>query len=404
MPTIRRHAAGRAHLERLPRQHEAAGPPRASALHARPRARRRPGHPLPAGAPRLVAAAPPALDGTYRHLCPGAAVGVRRAADPVAPRTAADGDAPRSPPVGVRGPGNRDTRLRTARARRPSDPRPQPDVLPGGQGAGAHPPAGGLAPVGRLAAGRAGGDPPGRSSGAGARRRQPPRDELPGQAPRRRGAPPGRGLGGRARRRAPARPRRRLQRGAGPFRRTCRLRADRLLRGGPRDRPYPGARPRGRARRGGVARRPAPRRHEAPLRPRACGYRSDMALTRESFPVLQELAYLNAGSVGPLATEVVEAGAAEEQRALREGRGGHAAFERLLDARERARTLLAELVHAEPAQVALTSSTTDGCQIVLAGLDLGPEDEIVTTDAEHFGLLGPVHASGARVRVARTEA
>jgi selenocysteine lyase/cysteine desulfurase len=128
-----------------------------------------------------------------------------------------------------------------------------------------------------------------------------------------------------------------------------------------------------------------------------------MALTRESFPVLQELAYLNAGSVGPLATEVVEAGAAEEQRALREGRGGHAAFERLLDARERARTLLAELVHAEPAQVALTSSTTDGCQIVLAGLDLGPDDEIVTTDAEHFGLLGPVHASGARVRVARTE-
>ena len=37
---------------------------------------------------------------------------------------------------------------------------------------------------------------------------------------------------------------------------------------------------------------------------------------------------------------------------------------------------------------------------MLAGLDLGPEDEIVTTDAEHFGLLGPVHESGARVRVA----
>jgi L-cysteine/cystine lyase len=128
-----------------------------------------------------------------------------------------------------------------------------------------------------------------------------------------------------------------------------------------------------------------------------------MALTRESFPVLRAIAYLNAGSVGPLATEVVQAGAAEQQRALREGRGGHAAFVRLLEARERARTLLAELVNAEPAQVALTSSTTDGCQIVLAGLDLGPDDEIVTTDAEHFGLLGPVHASGARVRVARTE-
>src|SRR5882672_9972586 len=125
-----------------------------------------------------------------------------------------------------------------------------------------------------------------------------------------------------------------------------------------------------------------------------------MALTRASFPVLGEVAYLNAGSVGPLATEIVEAAAAEEQRALREGRGGHAAFMRLLDARERARTLLAELVGAEPGQVALTSSTSDGCQIVLAGLGLGPDDEIVTTDAEHFGLLGPVAVSSARVRIA----
>src|SRR5207249_370141 len=47
----------------------------------------------------------------------------------------------------------------------------------------------------------------------------------------------------------------------------------------------------------------------------------------------------------------------------------------------------------------LTASTTDGCNIVLLGLDLGPEDEIVTTHSEHFGLLGPLHASGARVVV-----
>ena len=41
--------------------------------------------------------------------------------------------------------------------------------------------------------------------------------------------------------------------------------------------------------------------------------------------------------------------------------------------------------------MSLTTSTTEGCRIVLAGLGLGPDDEIVTTDAEHFGLLGPVH-------------
>jgi L-cysteine/cystine lyase len=52
--------------------------------------------------------------------------------------------------------------------------------------------------------------------------------------------------------------------------------------------------------------------------------------------------------------------------------------------------------------VAVTASTTTGCQIVLSGLELASEDEIVTTDEEHFGLLGPLHASGARVRVAVT--
>ena len=49
--------------------------------------------------------------------------------------------------------------------------------------------------------------------------------------------------------------------------------------------------------------------------------------------------------------------------------------------------------------LSLTASTTDGCNVVLAGLDLGPEDEIVTTTDEHFGLIGPLHTSGARVVV-----
>ena len=70
-----------------------------------------------------------------------------------------------------------------------------------------------------------------------------------------------------------------------------------------------------------------------------------------------------------------------------------------LELREQLRARLAALVAADPLQVALTSSTTDGCNIVLGGLDLAPTDEIVTTTDEHFGLLGPLHASGARVVV-----
>lgn len=118
---------------------------------------------------------------------------------------------------------------------------------------------------------------------------------------------------------------------------------------------------------------------------------------RGLFPVLERLAYLNAGTFGPLAAATADAMQAEVARDLEHGRAGKEYFERMLGLRRRLREELAALVGAEPGQIALTSSTTDGCNIVLAGLDLAPGDEIVTTTEEHFGLLGPVHASGARV-------
>jgi L-cysteine/cystine lyase len=124
---------------------------------------------------------------------------------------------------------------------------------------------------------------------------------------------------------------------------------------------------------------------------------------RSAFPVLEHVAYLNAGTFGPLARPVVEAVEREVRRDLEQGRVGTAWFEYALDARDRLRARVAALVGAEPEQVALTASTTDGCNIVLAGLGLGPEDEVVTTDSEHFGLLGPLHASGARIVVTAPE-
>ena len=51
--------------------------------------------------------------------------------------------------------------------------------------------------------------------------------------------------------------------------------------------------------------------------------------------------------------------------------------------------------------MALVSSTTNACNVVLAGLGLSGDDEIITTDVEHFGLIGPLLASPATVRVAR---
>ncbi len=118
---------------------------------------------------------------------------------------------------------------------------------------------------------------------------------------------------------------------------------------------------------------------------------------RAAFPVLQHLAYLNAGTNGPLARTTVEAILAEELLDLAQGRGGEPYFSRALEMREEIRGKLAALLGIEPSLVSLTRSTTAGCNIVLAGLGLGPDDEIVTSDVEHFGLIGPLAASGARV-------
>ncbi|MGI8479694.1 MAG: aminotransferase class V-fold PLP-dependent enzyme [Gaiellaceae bacterium] len=120
---------------------------------------------------------------------------------------------------------------------------------------------------------------------------------------------------------------------------------------------------------------------------------------RAQFPVLEHVAYLQAGSAGPLARQTTEAMAAEEERNLSEGRVGIKYIDRVLALRAEVRTELAGLVGAEVEQVALTASTTDGCNLVLAGLDLGSGDEVITTTDEHFGLIGPLHASGARVLV-----
>jgi L-cysteine/cystine lyase len=62
----------------------------------------------------------------------------------------------------------------------------------------------------------------------------------------------------------------------------------------------------------------------------------------------------------------------------------------------RLRAGYASVLGCETAEIALTGSTTDGVNTVIAGLDLRPGDEILTSDEEHPGLLAPL--GRARVR------
>ena len=121
---------------------------------------------------------------------------------------------------------------------------------------------------------------------------------------------------------------------------------------------------------------------------------------RAEFPVLERFAYLNAGTLGPLSRSTMRAMEERTRWDNERGRGGREYFDAMLATRARVRERLAALIGATPERMALTSSTTDGCNVVLAGLRLAPDDEVVTTNSEHPGLLAPLHVTGARVRVA----
>jgi len=121
---------------------------------------------------------------------------------------------------------------------------------------------------------------------------------------------------------------------------------------------------------------------------------------RARFPVLERHAYLNAGTFGPLSRGTLEAMASLRAWEGAHGRGGRLYFDEMIERRERVRALLADQIRVPADNVALTDSTTEGVHVVVVGLGLGAGDEVVTTDAEHFGLTGPLVASGATLRIA----
>jgi L-cysteine/cystine lyase len=124
----------------------------------------------------------------------------------------------------------------------------------------------------------------------------------------------------------------------------------------------------------------------------------DVAALRAELPVLEELAWLNAGTCGPLPRAAGAAVRAALEQAEREGRaGGH--FAGLAEAQAGLRARYARLLGAAPEEVALTTSTTDGIARVLAGLDWRAGDELVLAEGEHPGLTGPVAALARRAGV-----
>jgi selenocysteine lyase/cysteine desulfurase len=126
---------------------------------------------------------------------------------------------------------------------------------------------------------------------------------------------------------------------------------------------------------------------------------TDPAGFREQFPVFERLAYLNAGTEGPVPRRASEASHRRIDLEMTDGRCGKPYFEGLKELAAQVRAGYAGVLGCDISELALTGSTTDGVNTVVAGLQLGQGDEVLTTDEEHPGLLAPLGRARRRFGV-----
>jgi len=125
---------------------------------------------------------------------------------------------------------------------------------------------------------------------------------------------------------------------------------------------------------------------------------------RQALPATVATAYLNTGTAGPLPDAVTRAlHEAIDAEACR-GRARADDYIEFLQVLEEDRRRLAQWVHADPDEIALTHHTTEGINIVVWGLPWRDGDEVVTTTIEHPGVLVPLyqlhHRRGVTIRFA----
>ena len=130
---------------------------------------------------------------------------------------------------------------------------------------------------------------------------------------------------------------------------------------------------------------------------------TDPAEFRAQFPVFERAAYLNAGTEGPLPQAAADTVRERIELELTAGRCGRPYMEGVIELAGRLREGYSRVLGCTADDVALTGSTTDGVNTVLAGLDLGAGDEVLTSDEEHPGLLAPLgrlkRQHGVKVRM-----
>jgi selenocysteine lyase/cysteine desulfurase len=109
----------------------------------------------------------------------------------------------------------------------------------------------------------------------------------------------------------------------------------------------------------------------------------DAAALRASIPAVERCTYLNTGSTGPSPRPVVDALTeyVEDHRFAAACRRNP--YRVAADAKDAARSTVADLLGASPAEIALTRSTVEGVNHVATSIPWAEGDVVVRTDLEH---------------------
>jgi L-cysteine/cystine lyase len=123
---------------------------------------------------------------------------------------------------------------------------------------------------------------------------------------------------------------------------------------------------------------------------------------RELLPATGAGIFLNAGTCGPIPSETQRAMDEQAARELAVGRAHPDQWQDALLRMEEARSAVAAVLVADPTDIALTHSTTDGMNLAVSSLPWAPGDRVLTTSHEHSGGLGPLWALRDRLGVVVT--
>jgi selenocysteine lyase/cysteine desulfurase len=129
----------------------------------------------------------------------------------------------------------------------------------------------------------------------------------------------------------------------------------------------------------------------------------DLEQCRAEFPVTQSCIYMNHAAVAPVSRRVRKAmvGLLEDVHHF-----GSAHWDRWVDAYAATRRAAAQLLRAEPAEIAFVKNTSEGISLFTNGLDWQPGDEVVSLEGEFPANYYPwqlIDKKGVTLRIVKSE-